>query len=190
MATISEPSPFVWTREVYQRAGEFGLFGDLRVELVEGVVLQMSPMKARHATICGLFSDALAMAFGAAFHVRVQFPLTLSDLSEPEPDVAVVRGTRRDYLQSHPHFAELVVKISDTTLTFDRKNKAAIYTKAGIPDYWIANLEAGHIEVFRKPDISGQYLERFVVKVGEQISPLGAPNLDLSVSELLPVQAT
>lgn len=187
MATATGPTPFVWTRESYERAAQIGTFGDLRVELIEGQVLNMNPMNSPHATAIGLVSDALAAAFGKTHHVRVQCPLPLSDTTEPEPDIAVVRGGRRVYRDHHPDFAELVVEISDTTLEFDRSNKARIYAKAKIPEYWIVNLADEQIEVHRRPsEKKGRFSEYYVVARGEALSPIGAPKNKLRVDDLLP----
>ncbi len=106
--------------------------------------------------------------------------------SLPEPDIAVVRGLAEDYLDNHPLVAELVVEISETSLAFDRNSKSRIYALAQIPEYWIVNLIDNQIEVFREPSAEGQYANKFIVKRGASISPLGAPEAILKVSELLP----
>lgn len=186
MSTLSEPTLFVWTRETYERAGEVGIFGDMRVELVEGQVVQMSPMGSRHATAIDDVADALKAALGPAYYVRCQLPLPLGQRSEPEPDVAVVRGTRDDYRDHHPRTAELIVEISDKTLAFDRGKKARIYALAMIPEYWIVNLNAEQIEIFRQPSAEGKYSEKFIVTRGEVLSPLAAPGTVLRVENLLP----
>lgn len=185
MATVCEPISFVWTRERYERAGEAGVFGDLRVELIDGEVVQMSPMKARHAAAIVIASKLLEEAFGAQFHSRAQLPLVLSDRSEPEPDVAIVVGRPQDYIPQHPHVAELVVEVSESTLQFDRAKKARVYASAGIREYWIINLQDNQIEVFREPNVNAGYGERLVLKRGEVVSPIGARDAKLSVDELL-----
>jgi Uma2 family endonuclease len=185
MATVNEPIPFVWTRERYELAGEAGVFGDLRVELVDGEVVQMSPKKARHAAAIVIASRLLESAFGAPFHARAQLPLVLSDRSEPEPDVAIVVGRPQDYIQQHPHVAELVVEVSESTLLFDRAKKARLYASAGIREFWLINLQDNQIEVFREPNGNAGYGERLVLKRGEVVSPIGARDAKLSVDELL-----
>lgn len=185
MATVSEPISFAWTRESYELAGEAGVFGDLRVELIDGEVVQMSPMKARHAAAIVIASRHLESAFGAQFHARAQLPLVLSDRSEPEPDVAIVKGRPQDYIPQHPHAAELIVEISESTLQFDRVKKARLYASAGIREYWIINLQDNQIEVFREPNGNAGYGERLILKRGEVASPIGANDAKLSVDELL-----
>lgn len=185
MTIVIEPTLFQWTRETYERAGKVGIFEDCQVELIEGQILQTSAMSPLKAVVGGLIADALALAFRPSHHVRSQFPLSLSDLSEPEPDIAVVRGARMDYFHAHPKCAAMVVEISETTVNFDRNRKSRIYAIAGIPEYWIVNLEAQQIEVFRQPQPSGEYLERFVAKRGESLAPLGAPGAKLRVDDMI-----
>src|SRR5919198_1146345 len=115
----------LWTREEYLKMVEAGVFkpGE-RVELIEGRNVAMSPQNSPHFTAVSLVEEALRTLFGAGYVVRVQGPLDLSPTSQPEPDIAVVRGTIRDYAGAHPTTALLVVEVSDSTLAFDRGEKA------------------------------------------------------------------
>ena len=94
--------------------------------------------------------DTLRAAFGPGWVVRAQGPLALDDESEPEPDVAVVPGSRRDYLHSHPALPVLAVEIAESSLSFDRRQKGSLYARAGLGDYWIVNLVDRVLEVYRK----------------------------------------
>ncbi len=98
-----------------------------------------------------LSAKAIEKAFGQAFYSRQQQPLSLAGHSEPEPDIAVVTGGPRDYPQTHPSSALLILKVSDSTLRFDRAQKASLYASAGIADYWILNLNDRLLEVRRNP---------------------------------------
>jgi len=118
-------------------------------------------------------------------HVRVQAPLALHDDSKPEPDIAVVSGSFRDYRNAHPRTAVLVVEISDATLAFDREDKAQVYAQADIPEYWIVNLIERRLETFRDPGGSG-YRTHLVVPEDDALSPLAAPEARVEVSSLLP----
>ena len=109
------------------------------MELIEGEVVDMPPQKNAHYTAILLAQRALERAFGPNYVVRVQGPLDLGERSQPEPDLAVVPGSPRDY-RDHPKTASLVVEVSDSTLVFDRERKARLFAKAGIPEYWIINL--------------------------------------------------
>jgi hypothetical protein len=106
-----------WNTGDYERMGEVGLLGpEERVELIDGEILEMSPQKSKHAIGVGLAARALELAFGAEFHVRSQLPLQPTCADEPEPDAAVLRGDIRDYTESHPGNALLVLEVSDTSL--------------------------------------------------------------------------
>jgi len=115
----------------------------------------------------------------------VQLPLALGPYSEPEPDVAVVEGTIDDYVEAHPSTAVLVVEVADASLQFDRTRKAALYARAGIPDYWIVNLLDGVLEVHRQPE-GDAYRERLVLPSQERVRPLARPEVEIAVAELLP----
>jgi Uma2 family endonuclease len=190
VATKEAPAEAVsqrlWTWEEYERLGEVGLIGpDERTELIEGVIYRMGPQRSRGSVTMGLVEDALLKAFGDDVHVRVQMPVVLAPNSEPEPDLAVVRGARRDYLARHPRTALLVVEVSDTTLAFDRRVKTALYASAGIPEYWIVNLGRNRLEVHRDPGPTG-YLTTTILKRGDSVSPLARPEVSIPVADLLP----
>ena len=132
-------------------AGIFGS-GD-RVELLDGEIVEMAPRKSRHATAVTLVADRLRRVCEeiGGCSVRAQLPLALDPDSEPEPDVAVVDGTARDYSDAHPQGARLVVEVSDTTLAYDRGRKLAGYARAGIAEYWVLDLGSRALWVHRSP---------------------------------------
>src|SRR5439155_1378488 len=130
-----------WTRREYSRLIDVGvLHEDDPIELLEGRLVVAEPQHTPHATAIDLAGEALRQAFGAGWRVRIQLPLGLGPDSEPEPDVAVVRGDARDFLADHPATAALVVEVSDAGLELDRRLKARIYARARITDYWVVNL--------------------------------------------------
>ena len=130
--------------------------------------------------------QALRRIFAGGFVVRTQLPLALGSWSEPEPDVAVVRGTIDDYRDAHPESAALVVEVADSTLDFDRTRKRDMYAEAGIPEYWIVNLIDGVLEVSRTPaGMTYQDVQR--LSPGEVIAPAAATAGTIPVSELLPL---
>jgi Uma2 family endonuclease len=178
--------PRLWTREEYDKMIDTGfLASGERVELLDGEVLQMPPLKSLHATAIQLAQEAMIRAFGPGFLVRNQMPLMIDPHSEPEPDIAVVPGTARDYRDAHPSTALLVVEVSEATLLLDRGRKKVIYARAGICDYWIVNLADGCLEVYR--DIEGSaYRSSYQLTPGESIAPLSAANSVIPVSDLLP----
>jgi len=136
--------------------------------------------------------EALRRAFGQGWQVRGQGPLALDEESEPEPDVAVVVGTFRDYVAGHPSRPALVVEISESSLALDRDHKGSLYARAGIADYWIVNLLDQTLEVYRDPgpDPAASFAWRYrsveVLRPGAAVSPLALPGTSIRVSDLLP----
>jgi Uma2 family endonuclease len=174
-----------WTREEYERMAEDGYFRpDERVELVDGIIYEMSPQKSWHAAAIQAFQEYLGPAFKDGYNLRVQMPLALSLHSEPEPDLAVVQGHWRDYRDFHPSIAALVVEVADTTLLHDCE-KGATYAQAGIPDYWILNRIDACLEVYREPS-NGAYQSRTILNTGDSVSPLACPEASILVANLLP----
>jgi Uma2 family endonuclease len=175
-----------WTRSEYHRMVATGVFPpEARLELLDGEIVEMSAQKGPHASAVDLVEEALRVGFGKGFYVRGQKPLRLDDYSEPEPDIALVEGSIRDYADHHPTAAILVVEVADTTLAYDRLNKAAVYARTGIPEYWILNLRDRCLEVYRRP-AAGAYSERILLIEGETVSPLADPGLRIEVADLLP----
>jgi Uma2 family endonuclease len=175
----------------YHTLAEMGWFEGQRVELIEGEIIEMSPQKEPHFQSILLILDVLQLAFGPGHSVRPQGPLSLATASEPEPDVAVVRGTPRDYT-AHPTTALLVVEVSESSLAYDRGDKASLYAKAGIADYWILNLIDRQLEVRRNPGPDASqthgygYADVTILGETESIAPLAAPQSIVAVRDLLP----
>jgi Uma2 family endonuclease len=180
-----------WTRAEYYRMGDAGLFREQRVELIEGEIFQMPPMKTPHAAGLELGRVALERAFGRGHWIRVQLPLHFGPRSEPQPDLAVVAGGVRDFTD-HPTSALIVVEVSEATLSYDRRRKGSLYAKAGIADYWIVNLNRGQLEVYRQPipDPSRQYGYGYssvtVFKSTDAATPLATSTAAIKVADLLP----
>jgi Uma2 family endonuclease len=128
----------------------------------------------------------LALALGDEYQVRPQVPVTLpSSESEPEPDLAIVRTADAQSRHEHPQRALLAIEVSLTSLRCDRKVKARVYARAGIPEYWIANVDAGHVEVFRDPDpATGSYRTTVTVGRQETLSSTAVPGLSVPVGAL------
>ena len=177
----------------YHKMAEAGILrDDDRVELIEGEIVEVPPQHSRHATGVRLAEDALRALFGAGFEVRAQLPLALGQYSEPEPDVAVVVGTPRDFMDAHPTSALLVVEVADTTLSFDRDTKGSLYAAAGIPEYWIVNLVHRQLEIYRDPGAMPEapygfgYRTRTIALPGEVVATPAPTGARLAVDELLP----
>lgn len=129
---------------------------DDHVELIEGDIVVMAPMGDRHALCVNKLTALLVPpAVGRAI-VQVRLPVDLSDLSEPEPDLSLLRWRGEFYAHPAPADLLLVIEISDTSLAFDRSVKGPLYAVAGVPEYWIVNLAGEALEVHRDPQ-GGQW---------------------------------
>ena len=180
--------PFRWTRERYESAIEAGIFtGDDDIELLEGEIVEKMAENTPHEITTGLVSDALREAFGSGTHTRDEKGIALSGASVPQPDVAVVRGSRRDYLGGRPTPADilLLVEVSDSSLLQDRYRKPHLYAEAGIAEYWIVNLRARVVEVYRQPE-GGEYPKPVAFAADQTVSPVHAPEASIAVADLLP----
>jgi Uma2 family endonuclease len=178
--------PHRWSRAEYERMTFAGVFEpDARLELVDGEILTLPPQSTRHFTAIQLAEAALGEAFGAGYHVRPQGPLAIDGRSEPEPDIAVVTGSPRDYAAAHPRTAVLILEIADSSLGFDQIAKKRLYARNRIPEYWILDLTQERLEVHREPrDDDYSHFETHG-KTGT-VSPLTAPDAVIGIGDLLP----
>ena len=185
-----------WSRDEYYRLADCGWFQDERTELIGGRIYIVSPQKSRHFWVMEKSARRLEQIFGAGYWVRRQGPLSLSESSEPEPDIAVVAGDFDNYDSDpdHPTTASLIVEVSNTTLAFDRSDKASLYASFGIEDYWIINLVDRVLEVRRDPAVDDQqpfghtYRSVRTLQPTDTISPLAAPDSAIPVNDLLSSQ--
>lgn len=191
---MKAPALPLWrmTRVRYDRLIDAGIFGpEDRVELLDGLLVAGEPQGRRHAAVVVLVRAALERAFGRAYHVREEKPIALDDRSEPEPDVVVVPGTPRDYLDAHPSRPVLLVEVAETSLAIDRLRKGSLYARAGVADYWVVNLVEEVLEVYREPLMARSGADwKFdsvrLLRRNATITPLAAPRARIRVSALLP----
>jgi Uma2 family endonuclease len=182
-----------WTRLEYERLVDLGAFGpEERLELIGGQLVVREPQGRPHSTGIRLVAAALRAAFGPGWTIEAQLPVALDEESEPEPDIAVVAGGPRDYLSSHPSRPTLVVEIALTSLALDRGEKASLYARARIEDYWIVNLVDNILEVYRDPEANPDspygwhYGSTVTLSAGDHVRPLSVPNAEIPVADLLP----
>src|SRR5580765_134840 len=182
-----------WTRAEYERLIEIGVFHPGEpVELLGGELMVSEPQGSAHYTAIGLMEDALRAALGPGWLVRSQGPIALTVDSEPEPDVAVTRGSRRDYSREHPAWPALVVEVAGSSLSLDREHKGSLYARARVVDYWILNLVERVLEIYREPILDPttrfgwRYASREILAPGATAAPLAASAARISVSDVLP----
>ena len=184
-ATATQTHRF--TRVQYEQMIKAGIFGeDDRVELIEGDIRPMSPQNSTHMAAVTLANYALMAVCPDDVHIRTQGPIALGEASEPEPDLAIVRGTPRDFSDRHPGPNEiaLLIEVADTSLETDRETKRRLYARHGIPEYWIVNLRDEQVEVFQTPQ-SDDYATKDTYTEGT-LTPSLAPDQRVPVADLLP----
>lgn len=169
-------------RDEYDQLVALGAFGDERIELLDGVLVPMSPIGPRHSSAIDLLNLLLVRALGDRARIRVQNPFAVSDVSEPEPDFLV--APLRDYDTEHPTEAHLVIEVAESSLAQDRGRKLRIYAERGVPEYWIVDVVARRIEVFRDPSGS-TFASARVFERGEEIALLRFPDVTVRVSDVM-----
>lgn len=178
--------PLYTVEEYFSLVDGGRLDADAKVELLEGVIVEVPTQTPRHAVTLGLVERALRDVVPGS--IRTQVPFIASSVSSPDPDLVVVAGEILDYAEHHPTEALLVVEVSLTSLAVDRLSKSRIYAGAGVPEYWIVNLQDHVLEVHRAPNIESRVFEEMaVLSPGQTVTPLAAPVSSIKVSDLLPL---
>jgi len=142
------------TLEDYHRLGQAGILGeDDRIELLDGQLVDMSPIGPRHALAVDALTRLLVMAVAGRATVRVQNPIELDATTEPQPDIALVRQPWRGYPEAHPQPADvfLLVEVADSSLELDRGAKLELYARAGIREFWIVDVTTNSVLLHRRP---------------------------------------
>ena len=178
----------LWTQDEYHRMTEAGILDpDERIELLEGQIISMGAKNPPYSATNLCAADYLrSLLIGKAL-IRIQDPIDLNVYSEPEPDIAVVQIDSRRYVDHHPNPGEifLLVEISDTTLERDRKQKATVYAKAGIADYWILNVNTRQVHIFREI-VTGIYQQETILNEDATLSLLAFPDLEVQIDQMFP----
>jgi Uma2 family endonuclease len=166
---------------------------DDRIELLDGWLVPKMPKNPSHELCLGLLTDWLNSILPKGWHLRNQGPITMAPRSEPEPDLAVVRGSRRDFGDRHPapDDVALVIEVADSSLDRDRGRKLRSYAASGIPEYWIVDLTAGAIVVCRSPNRSrtrATYEDQQALTRGQMLEAPKLLNIEaaITVSDVLP----
>ncbi len=166
--------------EEYHRLDEFNENGR-RTELIRGIIVEKIKKSPLHCAIAGRLYGRIAPIVPEGFIVLRDDPLTLRD-SEPEPDVAIVRGSEAEFFTAHPTTAELVIEVAVSSATLDRE-KAPLYAEASVKEYWIVLGQERRVEVYRRPE-NGRYQETSVFGPDDTIQCLGVPAVRIRVAEL------
>ncbi len=157
-------------REYYKMAEVGILKSEDNLELINGEIIEMSPIGSKHPAYIDLLDELLKDLLGKRVQVRVQSSVRLDNYSEPEPDIMVLKRRKDFYFNRIPTPKDvyLVIEVADSTLEKDRKIKVPLYAKAGIPEYWILNIPDSQLECYSLPK-SGKYQKETIVKNNQNI---------------------
>jgi Uma2 family endonuclease len=178
-----------WTVQEYHRMAELGILdASERTELIAGQITLMVAKGISHVlTLRILAGEMEALLVNHPVFVSTQDPVCINNSSEPEPDLAIVRGTAFDYVDQHPQTKDicLIVEVADSTLKYDCEVKDKIYAKANITDYWVIDIPHRQVHIFRDPMSTG-YTSHLILTEPQTVSPLAFPSIKLSISSILP----
>jgi Uma2 family endonuclease len=177
-----------FTVEEYYRMAQVGILGPTdRVELIEGEIVQMSPIGILHGTCVVALTEALTRSLGERALLSPQNPVRLPSDTEPQPDVVLLRPPLSQYWARRPQPEDvlLLVEVADTSYRYDRYVKLPLYARAGVPEVWIVDLAHAVVEVFREPGPAGYAFTQRVER-GGTIAPAAFPDAFVTVAEILP----
>ncbi len=174
-----------WTVHDYHRMIDAGILDDRHVELLNGEIVEMPPEGIPHANRSTKAANYLRRLLGDRVEIREGKPITLSDRSEPEPDIAVVEPLEDEYDEHHPYPANVcwLIEFSNSSLEKDLEVKRKTYATDGIQEYWVVNLREMKLIVFRVPD-DGDYQEASTLEQGI-IHPVAFPDVSVDVSRFI-----
>ena len=179
--------PYRFSADEYQAMGTAGIFHpEERLELIRGYILPMSPIGHRHVNCLIQLNRLMVRRTDPHALVSIQSSIRLGDDSEPEPDL-VLLAPKSDYAVRLPRATDvlLLIEVADSTVRFDREVKLPLYAQAGIPETWIVNLDAGHLEVYRRPGPKG-YAESLTLQPGDSVEIEALPEAGaLAVEDLI-----
>jgi Uma2 family endonuclease len=185
LAALSDEPRRVTTVSDYHRMVETGILGeDDRVELIEGVIVEVSPQSESHAQVIQRLGRILCRSLPDELAIRCQLPLRLGDRSEPQPDFAVLRAEDARSHREHPSRALLVIEVAGESLRKDREVKANLYARFGVDEYWIVDLEARAIERRSDPGPDGRYRAVSTIPITGEATSAVLPGLHVRVSTL------
>ncbi len=176
-----------FTVEQYHQMATNGIFAPSdRLELINGEIIEMSPIGIRHASCVRRSINLFAKKLGDLAIIDAQDPIKLNDLSEPQPDIAVLRPRADFYATAHPQPQDilLLIEVADTTINSDRAVKVPLYASNGISELWLIDLNNQIIEVYYEP-IGDRYRYMQLFQTGQTIHLQAFPHISLDINEIL-----
>lgn len=183
---INGVKPRLITVAEYDRMIEAGIYTENdRIELLNGEIIELMPKGPKHTSANSRIVRFFIRLFGEKIIVRGQAPIWLDGVSEPEPDIVLAKWNETEYSKAHPTPADilLIMEISDTTLTYDREAKAKAYSRNGIQQYLLLNLQNETLEDFRQPGADG-YGFKQTLRKGDSLNLTAFPEIEISLDDL------
>jgi Uma2 family endonuclease len=176
-------APHRLLREDYHRLVELGFFKDARVELIHGLLVDMSPVGLSHRVAVARLMRRLVPALAGRADVSIQQPFCAAGESEPRPDVRVSAPGETD--ARHPPRTHLIIEVADASLEYDQVTKSHLYAASWVDEYWVVNLVQRVIEIHTEPG-EGRYGVRMRAAAGAAVAPRAFPEIILAVDDLFP----
>lgn len=169
----------------YHKMGAEGILPERGIELINGEIIKMSPIGSKHAAKVDKLVRLLNEQLSKALIVRSQNPFIANNLSEPEPDIALVNYRDDFYENELPHGTDihLIIEVADTTFAYDTKVKLPLYAESGIPEYWVIDLNKKQVHVYWDA-LGNGFQQSRVYRSGELIKALGI-ELELEVGQIV-----
>jgi Uma2 family endonuclease len=183
---VTTPRPFRFTVDEYYLLAEAGAFPEgTHIELIEGEIIEMPPPSPAHCAHVTALSTRLIRLLPLKYEVRSQMGVRFSHITEPQPDITIVKARADYYNKAHPGAEDtlLLIEVSKSSLKYDLERKAGVYAKSGLKEYWVLDLKARRLHVFTGPAADG-WKNRRTLTPREEVQSLTVPELKLKVSEL------
>jgi len=183
---LTDVTKKLFTVDEYHRMAEAGILAEHdRVELIDGEIIQMSPIGHRHMVCVNRATTLFIEAFGRKAVVSPQNPVQLSDWTEPQPDLVVFKPRSDFYAARKPTPEDVLftVEVADTSLRYDRNVKLPRFAVAGIPEVWIEDLKNDCLLVYRDPQ-RNNYKTSFTLQRGDAVSPIAFPGISFAIDDL------
>jgi Uma2 family endonuclease len=171
----------------YHQMARAGILGeDDRVELIEGEIVEMSPIGGPHLQCVNRLTRLCVLRFGDAAIVSVQNPVRLDRYNEPQPDVVLARQREDEYGSGPPEPGDilLLIEVADSSLRYDRQIKLPLYARSGVPEVWIVDLGRATVSSYRDPTADG-YQQSLTAGRGSTLRPQAFPDQEIAVTEIL-----
>lgn len=157
-----------------------------RLELVNGEIVEMTPIGSRHAACVKRLNELIGRAAGDSAIIQVQDPVVLGDYSEPQPDLAILRRRSDYYAERHPGPSDiyLIVEVADRSLRYDREIKVRLYAATGVGEVWVVDVAGRGVDVYRSAGPGG-YEDSTSLSLGDTVSPTALPHISLRVADMV-----